>query len=129
MITGVKESKTLIKHISCNCRCKFNGRMCNSKQKWNNDKCWCECKKPIKYILSKKDYVWNPNICACQCNKNCEIGQYLENCFCIKSLVDNLVIILWNCEYEIWNCGYTRDYTNQFCWQSNRKSKLLCAIY
>ena len=33
MITGINESKTLIKHISCNCRCKFNGRKCSSKQK------------------------------------------------------------------------------------------------
>ena len=33
MITGINKSKTLIKHISCNCRCKFNGRKCSSKQK------------------------------------------------------------------------------------------------
>ena len=39
MITGINESKTLAKHISCECKCKFDGRKCNSDQWWNNDKC------------------------------------------------------------------------------------------
>ena len=29
MITGINESKTLTKHISCECKCKFDGRKCN----------------------------------------------------------------------------------------------------
>ena len=32
MITGIKESKTLTKHISCECKCRFDGRKCNSHQ-------------------------------------------------------------------------------------------------
>ena len=47
-------------------------------QWWNNDKCWCECKKCHVY---KKGYVWNPSTC------NCENGKYLA------SIMDNLVII------------------------------------
>ena len=44
MITGINESKTLTKHISCECKCKLDGRKCNSNQWWNqiqinNDKC------------------------------------------------------------------------------------------
>ena len=39
MITGMDESKTLTKHISYKCKCKFDGRKCNPNQKWNNDKC------------------------------------------------------------------------------------------
>ena len=39
MITGINESKTLTSHISSECKCKFDGRKCNSVQKWNNDKC------------------------------------------------------------------------------------------
>ena len=31
--------------ISCECKCEFDGRKCNSKQKWNNDKRQFECKK------------------------------------------------------------------------------------
>ena len=29
MITGINESKTLAKHISCECKCRFDGRKCN----------------------------------------------------------------------------------------------------
>ena len=32
MITVINESKTLTKHISCKCKCKFDGRKCNSDQ-------------------------------------------------------------------------------------------------
>ena len=44
-ITGINESKTLKKHVSCECKCRFDGRKCNSSQKWNNAKHRCECKK------------------------------------------------------------------------------------
>ena len=46
-ITGINESKTLVKHISCECKYKFDGRKFNSNHWWNNDKCWCECKSII----------------------------------------------------------------------------------
>ena len=39
MITRINESKTLPKHISCECKCKFDGTKCNSNQWWNNNKC------------------------------------------------------------------------------------------
>ena len=34
MITGINESKTLTKHISCKCKCGFDGKKCDS---CNND--------------------------------------------------------------------------------------------
>ena len=33
MKTGVNESKTLTKHISCECKCRFDDIKCNSNQK------------------------------------------------------------------------------------------------
>ena len=33
MIKGINESKALTKHISCECRHKFDGRKCNLRQK------------------------------------------------------------------------------------------------
>ena len=30
MITGINESKTLTKHVSCECKCKYDGRNCDS---------------------------------------------------------------------------------------------------
>ena len=44
MITGISQSRTLTKHISCKCESKFGGSKCNSNQKGNNEKCQCECK-------------------------------------------------------------------------------------
>ena len=44
------ESKILIKDISCDSICKFNGWKCNSNQKWIDNKCQCECKNRIKKI-------------------------------------------------------------------------------
>ena len=39
MITEKNESKILTKDVSCECKCKFDERKCNSNQKWNNDEC------------------------------------------------------------------------------------------
>ena len=39
MITGIDELKTLRKHISCECKCKLDGRKCNPSQWWNDNKC------------------------------------------------------------------------------------------
>ena len=39
MNTGINESETLTKHISCECKCRFHRRKCNSDPWWNNDKC------------------------------------------------------------------------------------------
>ena len=39
MIKGINELETLTKHISCECKCRFDGRKCNSDQWWNNNKC------------------------------------------------------------------------------------------
>ena len=32
----INESKILTKNISCECKCKFDGRKCNSDHWWNN---------------------------------------------------------------------------------------------
>ena len=54
MIIRIYEAKTLVKHISCNCKRKLDSTTWDSSQKWNNDTCQCECKK---YRTSKKDYT------------------------------------------------------------------------
>ena len=78
MITWIDEWKILKKQISCECECRFEGRKCNSDQWWNNDKCWCECKKRN---VCEKDSVWNRATC------NCQNGKYLA------SIMDNSAII------------------------------------
>ena len=49
MFTRINESKTLTKHISCEFKCRFDGRKCKSDQWWNNDKCQCKCKN-VMYV-------------------------------------------------------------------------------
>ena len=66
MITGINELKKLTKHISCECKCKFDGGKCNSDQWWNNDKCRCECKR--RHVC-EKDYIWNPSTISCENGK------------------------------------------------------------
>ena len=70
MITGINKSKTLTKHISCECKCRFDRKKCNSDQGWNNNKCQGECKK---CDVCEEDYIWNPATCSC------ESGKYLAS--------------------------------------------------
>ena len=55
MITRTNESRTLTKHMSWKCECKFDRRKCNLSQNWNNNKCWFECKN-TKEHQGKKGY-------------------------------------------------------------------------
>ena len=66
MIKEINESKTLAKHISCKCKCKFDKRKCNSDQWWNNDKCQYECKK---HNICEQYYMWNPSTWICENEK------------------------------------------------------------
>ena len=50
LIAGINESKILAKHMSCQCKCKFDGKKYDSNQWWDNDKCRCECKKNIMSV-------------------------------------------------------------------------------
>ena len=56
MITGKNVSKTLAKHISCECKCKFNGRKFNSNQWWYNNKSSYECKNLMYMKMTMKSF-------------------------------------------------------------------------
>ena len=56
-LTAINESKTVIKvikHISCNCKCEFDGTKCNLNQKLNKDKCRCECRNPMRIVYTEE---------------------------------------------------------------------------
>ena len=59
MIAGINKSKTLTKHVACECICKFDGWKCNPNQKWANNKCRCVCKNLEKHHACEKDWFWN----------------------------------------------------------------------
>ena len=52
-IIKINKVKTFLKHISCDFKYKFSCTTYTSNQKWNNDKCQCECR------TCKKVYSWN----------------------------------------------------------------------
>ena len=80
-------------HETYKCKCRLDASVCNNKQRWNDDKCRCECKELINKGVCDKGFIWNPSNCECECDKSCDVGEYLdyENCKCKKKLVDKLV--------------------------------------
>ena len=70
MITNKDEAKAMAEHISCDCKCKFNSIIYNSKHKWGNKSCQCECRN---YHKCERDCSWNPTACICGNSK------YLKN--------------------------------------------------
>ena len=99
-MSGVNETKFLVHHESCDCKCGSNKSVWNSKQKWNHNECWCEFKKVDDWSSCKYDFMWNPSVFNCECNKACKIDDYLDikNCSYEKCLFGKLVL---GCEDEI----------------------------
>ena len=58
--------------------CRLDAIICNTKQRWNSDKCRCECKELIDKYVWDKGYPWNLSNCECECDKSCDIGEYLD---------------------------------------------------
>ena len=67
LMSRTNETRHIKWYEMCRCECRLDGSVCNNKQRWNDDKCPCECKELID-------------------------GEYLdyENCKCRKRLVDKL---------------------------------------
>ena len=76
MITNKDEVKAITKHISCDCKCKFNSTTCNSKPKWKNKTFQCECKN---FPKCEKYYRLDPST------------GISENSKCLKSVIDTSV--------------------------------------
>ena len=54
-----------IRHIECHetfkCKCRLDGSAFNNKQRWNGDKCRCECKGLIDKGVCDEGFTWNPS--------------------------------------------------------------------
>ena len=55
------ETRHIKWHKTCKCICRLDKIICISKQRWNEDKCRCECKELIDKGVCDKGYVWNPS--------------------------------------------------------------------
>ena len=87
------ETRFIEWHETRNCEWKFGKNVFNNKQRWNKNKCRCECKDLIDKGVCDKGFIWNPGYCECECDKACDVDEYLdyENCKCRKKLVHKLV--------------------------------------
>ena len=56
MISEINESKTLTKHISCECECKFDGRKCYQVK--SGIRINFNVSVKISKNVCKKDYIW-----------------------------------------------------------------------
>ena len=66
MITRIIEKKTSIKHISCDCKCKLNGKYTVQIRNGIMINVNTSIKK---YLTCKKDYSWNPSANVCENSK------------------------------------------------------------
>ena len=44
LISRTNETRHMEWHETCKYKCRLDASVCNNKQRWNNDKCRCECK-------------------------------------------------------------------------------------
>ena len=44
LMSRTNETRHIEWYETCKCKCRLDASVCNNKQRWNNDKCRCECK-------------------------------------------------------------------------------------
>ena len=56
LMSRINETRHMIWHETCKCICRLTANVCNNKQRWNKDKCRCECKEDLfdKGICDKR---------------------------------------------------------------------------
>ena len=93
LMSRISERRHIIWHETCKCICRLNASVCNNRQRWEEDKCRCECKELIDKGICGKGFICNPSNCECEYDKSCDIGEYVDykNCRCRNSVVDKLV--------------------------------------
>ena len=60
MCSRTNETRYIECHKSCKQKWRLGASVCNKKQRWNNEKCRCECKELIDRGICNTEFVWNP---------------------------------------------------------------------
>ena len=47
LMSRTNETRSIKWHETCECICRLNKIICNNKERWNKEKCICECKELI----------------------------------------------------------------------------------
>ena len=67
-------------HKICKCGCLLDEKVCNNLQKWNKDKCRCQC---LKIKKCKTGYSWNVS------NFRCVLKKMRDACRKFDSLIES----------------------------------------
>ena len=51
------ETRHIKLHEMCKCQCRLDAIVFNNKERWNKDKCRCECKELTDKVICGKDYI------------------------------------------------------------------------
>ena len=69
-------------HEICKCTCRLDASVSNNQQRWNEDKCWWECKELVDKGSCDNRLTWNPSSFECKCDKShkckCDVREYLD---------------------------------------------------
>ena len=57
LVSGINETRRVDWPKTCKCKCRFEHSVCNNKQRWNDDKCRCECKELIDKGVCDKGFI------------------------------------------------------------------------
>ena len=57
LVSRTNEARHIKLHKNCKCRCRFDTSVCNNKQRWNEDKCRCECKGLIDKVSCDNAFI------------------------------------------------------------------------
>ena len=63
LMSRTNETRYITWHGTCSCKCRLYASVCKNKQRWNNDKCRCECKELVDKGICDKGLIWNPSNC------------------------------------------------------------------
>ena len=61
LMSRTNETRHIEWQETCKCECRLDASVCNNKQRWNDDKWWCECKELIDKYVCDKGFIWNPS--------------------------------------------------------------------
>ena len=57
LMSRTNETRRIEWHKTCKCKCRLHASACNNKQRWNEDKCMCDCKELIDKECVLKDLL------------------------------------------------------------------------
>ena len=65
LMSRTNETRQIKWHKTYKCKCRLDASICNNKERWNDEKCRCECKELIDKRVWGKEFIWNPsNVCV-----------------------------------------------------------------